>query len=57
MYSGCMVRFTHANRRCSEHLNARLVRDDEGALQQILLQANQMDVRVQDWLKKHIQSR
>lgn len=51
------MRFTHANRRCPDHVNARLVRDDEGALKQVLMQSKQMDKRVQEWLQKHIQSR
>ncbi|XP_039258781.2 uncharacterized protein LOC120335352 [Styela clava] len=54
---GCSVRFTHANRHCTEHIHAKLMRDDEGALKQLMSQSSHQDQTVAIWLDKYIKTR
>lgn len=54
---GCTVRFTHANRHCTEHIHAKLIRDDEGALKQLMSQSSHQDHTVANWLEKYIKTR
>nr|CAB3267997.1 ZF(C2H2)-76 zinc finger protein [Phallusia mammillata] len=54
---GCLVRFTHANRHCPDHPNAKLVRDDRGALERLLVGAQKQDSTITEWLDKYVRLR
>ena len=57
LLSGCTVRFTHANRHCPDHPHAKLLRDDRGALEGLLVCTSRQDNAIAEWLDRYVRSR
>ncbi|XP_078484962.1 zinc finger protein [Ciona intestinalis] len=53
----CKVRFTHANRHCPDHPEAKLLRDDPGALVGLLESGKKEDSSIAEWLNKYVRLR
>ncbi|XP_076811772.1 uncharacterized protein LOC143458788 [Clavelina lepadiformis] len=53
----CNVRFTHANRHCPDHPHAKLIRDDQGALEGLLTGTPKQDSAIDEWLDKYVRTR
>ena len=56
-FPACTVRFTHANRHCPDHPHAKLLRDDQGALEGLLVGTPRHDSAIAEWLDKYVRSR